>query len=156
HLLVQHGARLVHAHYGPTACSLLETRRRAKIPLVTSFYGYDVSVASVLSEFADRYRRLFDLGDAFLVEGTAMKRKVEAIGCPSSKVRLQRIAIDPMRYRFRAREDPGEGPITLLQCGRMVPKKGYPVALRALAEARRHDRRLRLRILGDGPMRGSI
>src|SRR5262245_22975387 len=26
HLLVQHGARLVHAHYGPTACSLLETR----------------------------------------------------------------------------------------------------------------------------------
>jgi colanic acid/amylovoran biosynthesis glycosyltransferase len=61
-----------------------------------------------------------------------------------------------MRYRFRERVDPGNGPVTLLQCGRMVPKKGYDVALRALAEARRGDRRLRLRILGDGPERPVI
>jgi colanic acid/amylovoran/stewartan biosynthesis glycosyltransferase WcaL/AmsK/CpsK len=37
-----------------------------------------------------------------------------------------------------------------------VPKKGYPLALRALAEARRHDRRLRLRILGEGPLREEV
>jgi colanic acid/amylovoran biosynthesis glycosyltransferase len=146
----------MHAHFGPAACSLLETRRRTRLPLVTSFYGYDASMADVVEEFRDRYRRLFDIGDAFLAEGPVMKRRLEALGCPSSKLRIQRIAIDPMRYRFRVREDPGGGPVELLQCGRMVPKKGYGLTLRALAEARRHDRRLRLRVIGDGPGRPRI
>jgi len=152
-ILAAERARVVHAHFGPAACSLLEVRRRTRLPLVTSFYGYDASMTSVLSEFADRYRRLFDIGDAFLVEGPAMKARLERIGCPSSKLRIQRIGIDPMRYRFRERLDPGSGPLTLLQCGRMVPKKGYETSLKALAEARRQDRRLRLRIVGDGPER---
>jgi len=148
--------RLMHAHFGPTACRLFEVRRVTGIPLVTSFYGYDASMSEVVREFADRYRRLFDIGDAFLVEGPAMKARLESIGCPSSKLRIQRIAVDPMRYRFRAREGTGNGPVTLLMCGRMVPKKGYPIALEALAESRRHDRRLRLRIVGDGPERGAV
>jgi colanic acid/amylovoran biosynthesis glycosyltransferase len=155
-ILAREAVRLIHAHYGPTACDLLEVRRRTGLPMVTSFYGYDASMAPVLAEFRERYRRLFDMGDAFLAEGTCMKRKLEALGCPTSKLRIQRIAIDPMRYRFREREGPGAGPLTLLQCGRMVPKKGFDIALRALAEARRGDRRLRLRILGDGPERPAI
>ena len=155
-ILAREGARLIHAHFGPVACRLLDVRRRTGLPLVTSFYGYDASMASVISEFGDAYRRLFDVGDLFLVEGPAMRGKLEALGCPTSKLRIQRIAIDPMRYRFREREDPGGGPVTLLQCGRMVPKKGYDDALNALAEARRGDRRLRLRIIGDGPDRPAI
>jgi colanic acid/amylovoran biosynthesis glycosyltransferase len=155
-ILAREGVRLIHAHYGPTACGLLDVRRRTRLPLVTSFYGYDASMTPVIEEFGSLYRRLFDIGDAFLVEGTSMRSKLEALGCPSSKLRLQRIAIDPMRYRFREREDPGSGPLTLLLCGRLVPKKGCDIALRALAEARRGDRRLRLRILGDGPERSAI
>jgi len=155
-ILASEGARVMHAHFGPAACTLFEARRRTRLPLVTSFYGFDASKSDVVREFAERYRRLFDIGDAFLVEGPAMMRRLEALGCPRSKLRIQRIAIDPMRYRFREREDPGTGPVNLLLCGRMVPKKGYPIALRALAEARRNDRRLRLRILGDGPERPAI
>ncbi len=155
-ILEQEGVRLMHAHFGPTACRLFEVRRITRLPLVVSFYGYDASMTGVVSEFAESYRRLFDIGDAFLVEGPAMKSKLEALGCPSSKLRIQRIAVDPMRYRFRAREGGGNAPITLLQCGRMVEKKGYPISLKALAEARRHDRRLRLRIVGDGPGRPAV
>lgn len=155
-ILAREGVRLIHAHFGPAACSLFDVRRRTKLPLITSFYGYDASMDTVVQQFHDRYRRLFDIGDAFLVEGPAMMRRLVALGCPSSKLRIQRTAIDPTRYRFHTRDDPGTGPVTLLQCGRMVPKKGYAVTLRALAEARRHDRRLRLRIIGDGPDRAQI
>lgn len=146
---------VVHAHYGPTACEVLETCARLELPLVTSFYGYDASMTGVLEEFADRYRALFTQGAAFLVEGSAMGRKLQDLGCPPDKLQLQRIAIDPQRYPFRARGTPGDT-VTVLQCGRMVPKKGYDLALRALAEARRRDPRLHLRILGDGPERENL
>ena len=148
--------RLMHAHFGPTACDLLDVRRRTGIPLVTSFYGYDASMSEVVDQFRDRYRRLFDIGDAFLAEGPAMAARLEGLGCPSSKLRIQRIGIDPMKHRFRVRKDPGTGPLRLLMCGRMVPKKGHAVALGALAEARRHDKRLRLVLIGDGPLRADI
>lgn len=155
-LLATEEVRVIHAHFGPTACGLLETRRRTGLPLVASFYGYDASTASVVAEFGGRYRALFDLGDAFLVEGPAMKARLEALGCPSSKLRIQRIAIDPARYRFRAREDPGGGPVTVLQCGRLVAKKGCDTLLSAFALARRHDPRLKLRLVGDGPERPAL
>jgi len=155
-ILRKEDVRLLHAHFGPTACALADLKTRVRRPLVTSFYGYDASMTHVVEEFRDAYRRLFDRGEIFLVEGTAMKSKLEAIGCPSEKLRIQRIGIDTGRYRFRVREDPGEGPVVLLQCGRMVPKKGFGVSLQALSQARRQDPRLRLRIIGDGPERDSI
>ena len=155
-ILAREGARVIHAHFGPVACRLLDLRRRTGLPLVTSFYGYDAAMASVIAEFGDTYRRLFDAGDLFLVEGPALREKLESLGCPASKLRIQRIAIDPGRYRFRERKDPGGADVILLQCGRMVPKKGYADAVNALAEARRRDQRLRLRIIGDGPDRPAI
>jgi colanic acid/amylovoran biosynthesis glycosyltransferase len=155
-ILARERVRVMHAHFGPTACGLLELKCRTGLPLVTSFYGYDATMTPVLAEYRDRYERLFELGDLFLVEGPAMKSKLEALGCPSSKLEIQRIGIRPEEYRFREREDPGDAPMTLLQCGRMVPKKGYGTALGALAAARRHDERLRLRIIGDGPERPTL
>jgi colanic acid/amylovoran biosynthesis glycosyltransferase len=155
-ILTDAGVKVVHAHYGPTACQVLDVCVRADLPLVTSFYGYDASMVGVLHEFEERYRSLFARGAAFLVEGSAMKQKLVALGCPPHKLHLQRIAIDPARYPFRLRARSAQGTVTILQCGRMVPKKGYDLALRALAEARRRDPGLRLRILGDGPERESL
>lgn len=155
-VLQREGARLMHAHFGPTACGLLETKRELRLPLVTSFYGYDVSIAGVLHEFEDAYRRLFDMGDAFLVEGSAMRRTLEGLGCPSSRIRIQRIAIDPSRYRFGERTPPDGGEVALLQCGRMVPKKAFPDTLHAFAKVRAKHPRARLRLVGDGPERPRI
>jgi colanic acid/amylovoran biosynthesis glycosyltransferase len=155
-ILAREEARALHAHYGPVACSLLEVRRRTRLPLVASFYGYDASMHSVIREFGESYRRLFDLGNAFLAEGPAMGRRLEALGCPRSKIHIQPLAIEPARYRFRAREDDGRAPIVALMCGRMVPKKGYPDALRAFARAREAVPRLALRLVGDGPDRPAL
>jgi len=144
---------LIHAHFGPTACEVRATARRAKRPLIASFYGYDASVKEVVEAYRERYVRLFEDASLILVEGSAMKRRLEALGCPSSKIRIHRIGIHPSTYRFRERTGPASGPVTLLMCGRMVPKKGYPIALRALDQARRRGARLALRIIGDGPER---
>jgi colanic acid/amylovoran biosynthesis glycosyltransferase len=96
------------------------------------------------------------MGDAFLVEGGAMRRSLEAIGCPASRIRIQRIAVDPSRYRFGERSDPGTGDLVILQCGRMVPKKGFPSTVAAFARIRDRHPRARLRLIGDGPERTAV
>lgn len=48
----------------------------------------------------------------------------------------------------------GEGPV-LVACGRLVPQKGYPTLLRALARVRERVP-ARLRILGEGPLRDEL
>ncbi len=155
-LLAREGARAVHAHFGPAACWAAVAALRARLPLLASFYGYDLSVEAFVREMRPHYEELFRTGSVFRVEGTAMKRRLAALECPEERIRVHRIGVDPPRYRFRAREDPGAGAVRLLMCGRMVAKKGHIVALRALARALEQDRRLRLRLVGDGPDRPAV
>ena len=48
------------------------------------------------------------------------------------------------------------GEVRLLAVGRLVPKKGFDVLLRALAECAQMDRRAQLTVIGDGPERRSL
>lgn len=73
-----------------------------------------------------------------------------------------RVAVIPNAGMDGAAEPPsaaparpaGEGPV-LVACGRLVPQKGYPVLLRALARVRERVP-ARLRILGEGPLRDEL
>src|SRR5207247_6026358 len=66
--------RLIHAHFGTDGRYVLPVARRAGLPLIASFYGYDSS--SFLLKFGGmgtRYlRQLFRLAAAFLVLSRAM------------------------------------------------------------------------------------
>jgi glycogen(starch) synthase len=48
------------------------------------------------------------------------------------------------------------GPITLLCLGRLVPAKGFDLALRALPLILEHHRNVRLKIAGGGPLRAKL
>ena len=146
--------RLIHAHFGPAGTAALRFQRRLGVPLVTSFYGFDLSVLPHRRTWRQRYRRLFDEGDLFLVKGTVMRQALIALGCPAEKVQIQHIAVDVGRIAFRARVPPKDtDPLTLLFCGRLIPKKGLLDALEAVARIRRSLPRLEFRIIGDGPQR---
>jgi glycosyltransferase involved in cell wall biosynthesis len=54
---------------------------------------------------------------------------------------------------FPATEPPGSDPVALLAVGRLVEKKGFDVLLAALSTV---DRRWRLRLVGDGPLRARL
>src|SRR2546425_2864212 len=75
-------ARVIHAHFGYAGASLLDVRSTVGLPMVTSFYGADVSQLARDPVWRERYRRLFTEGHAFLAEGTAMLRALLALGCP--------------------------------------------------------------------------
>lgn len=137
---------VLHAHFGPTGVNLAKYRTSER-PLVTSFYGYDASKLVEQNEsIREQYRRLFATGDLVLVEGPAMQEKLTDLGCPSSKVALQRIAIDASNIKPVI--PTGEEGVTVLMVGRYVEKKGIPDGIRAFAAALGHDPEAELRIVG--------
>jgi colanic acid/amylovoran biosynthesis glycosyltransferase len=153
--LREHECVLIHAHFGPTACRQLDARRKAGLPLVTTFYGFDVGLArDGDSPWRGRYAQLFEEGEAFVCEGPEMAEQLVSIGCPPERVRIVKIGLDLSRFPFRPRRR-GE-PLVVLQTGRMVEKKGFDVSIRALAAAGDRLRSSELWLIGDGPLREEL
>ncbi|RMG54340.1 MAG: glycosyltransferase [Acidobacteria bacterium] len=148
---------LVHAHFGPSGAMAVPIRRKLGLPLITSFYGYDVPVQGKLSAWRELYGPLFEAGDLFLVEGPCLRRHLIALGAPPERVTIQRIAIDVEHIPFRPRRVARRGEcVQILQVGRMVEKKGFEYTVRAFAEVHRAHPHTRLLFIGDGPLRPSL
>lgn len=150
------GVSLLHAHLGWEGVRALPVARAAGLPLVTSFYGRDASRQARRVWWRRRYRRLFAAGALFLVEGPALGRRLERLGCPSGKIRVIHLGIDLDRVGFRERQPAPDGSIEVLISSSLRPKKGVAQAVVAFARAAERRPEARLRILGDGPERPRV
>ncbi len=142
---------LIHAHFGPTGCTYLPLSSSLGIPLITNFYGYDLSVKDLINQHQEAYLELFKEGDHFLVEGPCMRETLLSLDCAEEKISIQRIAINLENYKFKTRSWDGKRPICLLFVGRFVEKKGLEYALRALSKIK-EDYRFQFRIIGGGEL----
>jgi colanic acid/amylovoran biosynthesis glycosyltransferase len=155
--LQRHGARVLHAHFGSTGARSLGVRHRTGLPLITTFYGRDVSADVDLPEWRERYPRLFEEGERFLVEGPHMRQRLIEAGCPPEKAHVQRIAIEVERYPFRRRPPkPPAEPVRIFFCASFREKKGLSFALEAVARVRDEFPRIEFRVGGDGELRGEV
>jgi colanic acid/amylovoran biosynthesis glycosyltransferase len=153
--LRDHGCALLHAHFAPTACRHLDIRRKAGIPLVTTFYGFDLGLPrNEDSPWREAYSRLFAEGDAFVCEGPRMADHLISLGCPPDKVNVVKIGLDLSRFPFRPRRR--TEPLILLQTGRFVEKKAIDVSIRAFAAVRHRLEASELWLIGDGPKMGEL
>jgi colanic acid/amylovoran biosynthesis glycosyltransferase len=142
---------VVHAHFGPQGYAAAEACRRAGVPLVTTFYGYDLGIAADPA-WARRYSALWQKGELFLAEGPFMAARLVELGAPAARVRLQPLPVPVHDIPFRHREwRPGE-PLELLQVARFVNKKGIDLAIRMLGRVPQAV----LTLVGDGPLAGAL
>lgn len=156
-VILDNKVKLLQAHFGYAGVSVLPLKRELDLPLVTAFYGFDISKLVRQQDWVTKYRELFEEGDLFLVEGEYMRKKVIELGCSPRKVKLQRIPINIDDYQFMPRSLPkGNDNLTVLLCGRFVEKKGIPYAIKAVSIAREHYLNVKLRIVGDGELRPEI
>lgn len=148
------GVSLLHAHLGQTGAHALWTARRSGLPLVTSFYGKDVTVRRSRLRFTPAYwhyaalaRLLFARGDRFVALSRHMRAALVEQGCPEGKIRVVPLGVDvpaataarPVRARTR-----------VLMVGREVEKKGFDDGLRACARARAAGADLEVMLIGTG------
>jgi len=152
--MVEDQADLIHAHFGQEGYRCLAARKEANIPLVTTFYGLDVSALPKVLKWQKRFDRLFEEGDLFLAEGPHMASCLVDIGCPEDKVRVQRLGIDLDAFPFHERSH--EETYEVLMYASMREKKGHKYGIEAFARVRDKLPSATLTLIGDGPLRGEI
>ena len=139
---------VLHAHFGQVGVRVLPAVQRLRIPLITSFYGYDATGFAASRAGRQGLPALFSFGSMFLAEGPVMRQRLVGLGAPDDRVRIVPIAIEPSKYPAWA---PAPDNPVVLFVARFVEKKGLPDAIAAFAAARVMHPELRMRIIGDGP-----
>lgn len=149
--------KLLHGHFGMGGVRMLPVKKKTKIPLITTFYGYDMSDQRLLEIWSPAYQELFKEGDLFLVEGNNMKKEVVNLGCPPEKIKIQHLGIEVNRFRFRERSlDSKDEDIVILMCSSFIEKKGISYGIQAFSQIHRKYKNIHLRIIGDGELREEI
>jgi colanic acid/amylovoran biosynthesis glycosyltransferase len=143
------GHDVTHAHYGPMGHALCAGDSPLAAPVVTSFYGYDISLLPRDPYWQRAYSHLFRRGSGFIVEGGHMRKALLTAGCPPEKAFVVRIPVDPNVLPFKEQQPRGVKPVILMCCN-FVEKKGVPWALNAFAAARKYLPHAELRIIGGG------
>ena len=147
-ICLEHDVDLLHAHFGWEGYSSLALKRRLDIPLITTFYGADVSKLPQASKWIWRYKQLFQEGDLFLAEGSHMAQCVVDLGCPPNKVKMIHLGVDLNSIKFVPRKIGEDDEIRLLMVSSFREKKGIPYAIKAFIQAEKSNPNLRLTIIG--------
>jgi colanic acid/amylovoran biosynthesis glycosyltransferase len=142
---------VIHAHFGMAGARFAAAAgKRSPAPLVTTFYGADVSQCLRDPRWLARYTRLFEIGSAFIVLTDSVVPRLVDAGCPSELIRVWNIGIDFSLYPRRDRQ-PSADSVRLLCAARFVEKKGHSTLLRAVARLRQ-ETDVRLTLMGYGPL----
>lgn len=147
-----HGIDLLHSHFGHIGWTDMPVARRARIGHVVTFYGMDVNFLPLrFPRWRRRYHDLFDQIDMVQCEGGHMAERVAALGCPEAKIRVQHLGAPLEDIAFVPRPwQPGE-PLRILMAASFREKKGFPLALAAVAQLR-DDLPIEITLVGDaGP-----
>lgn len=146
--LERQGVDVVLAEYGPTAISVRDPCRRAGIPLVAHFHGWDAYVLPARPEVLAGYRRVFEDATAIVAVSRHMVKQLVSLGAPEEKVHWNPCgAVVP---EIAAR--PGAAPPLFVAVGRFTPKKAPDVTIRAFATVAREISDARLEMIGHGPL----
>jgi len=154
-LLAPYRPSLVHAHFGVGGVYALPLARRLRVPLVTTFHGFDATLqtrALLCSPEWAQYRllrgRLAREGELFICVSSFIRERLLAIGFPEDRTRVHYIGVDCEKIRAR---DPGEETATILHVARLVELKGTEYLIRAFAQVAARRPGLELVIIGEGP-----
>ena len=146
-LAVVHRARLLHVHFGFEVEGVVGAARRARIPLVVSLHGNDVTSSVSRGNPALRYA-LTEAAAVVVPSGFLGARAVDA-GAAPDRVHVLPSGVD--RSLFPA-TPPADGPPTVVFVGRFVEKKGLDVLAQAWPTVHAAVPLARLLVLGEGPL----
>lgn len=148
------GGRLIHAHFGQEGFRCLAAKKNTNLPMVTTFYGLDVSKLPRERLWHERFKRLFHEGELFLAEGSHMAKQLVAIGCDPGRVQVHHLGVDLKTIPFCPDKD-AENPVVLTYAA-FREKKGLIYALRAFAQIADAHPKATMRMIGDGPLRREL
>jgi glycosyltransferase involved in cell wall biosynthesis len=161
-LLAGQSPALIHAHFGVEGVYALPLARRLRIPLVTTFHGFDATTTTpallrsgspAWINYVRFRQQLAKEGDLFLCVSEYIRQRVIELGFPAERTHVHYIGINTQGLQPR---DPSlEKPI-VLHVARLVEKKGTADLIQAFALATAAISDVELLIVGDGPLRATL
>jgi glycosyltransferase involved in cell wall biosynthesis len=153
---------LIHAHFGVEGVYALPIARRLRIPLVTTFHGFDATQTSstlLLSPYPSWWnyvlhrRQLARHGALFICVSEFIRRRVLALGFPEARTLVHYTGVDTVAIRPISTRSAVP---TILHVARLVETKGTCDLIAAFARLVRQIPEARLRIVGEGPLEGAL
>jgi glycosyltransferase involved in cell wall biosynthesis len=150
---------VLHAHWLlPNGFIAAVASRRLGIPLVISVPGSDAQVARQNPLFRSMARFALRQADLLTANSAELRDAVASIGADLGKFDMIIYGVDPNELRpdtagvdeLRARLAIPDDATVALCVGRMVPKKGFDVLLRALVEPALQDHNIVAVMVGEG------
>ncbi|MBI4019247.1 MAG: glycosyltransferase [Candidatus Aenigmarchaeota archaeon] len=139
------GIKIIHSHFGMAGRAIVAIKKKAAIPMITSFYGYDCY--GFPEKSPNGYNELFKQGELFLALGNHMKDRLISLGCPPDKIKIHHLGVKNEKYIQRKKKSR----IFFLSVARFVEKKGLEYVIKAFLEVRKNIH-CELRIVGNGPL----
>ena len=148
---------IIYCHFGPQGNIAAKLRRSGYISgkLVTVFHAYDLT-RYVQSHGRNVYKELFSEGDLFMAITSYAKAKLINLGCPESKIIIHHMGVDCKCFVYKQRERTSSETLNVVTIGRMVEKKGFEYAIRAIAKAIVLDHEICCTFVGDGELRTDL
>jgi colanic acid/amylovoran biosynthesis glycosyltransferase len=148
--LTQRGIKAVLAHYGPTGLGMLPVCRKAGIPLLVWFHGYDVWRGAERKRYLKAYKTLVKEAACMFTSSLAIRDELIAWGADAEKVRHlpcgARLEFFPPIAAY-----PPAGPTTFLFAARFAPTKDWRTLISAFINVRKELSPARLILAGKGP-----
>ena len=151
-ILMKNNVKLIVAQHSLNGMDMLPVAKKLGLPLITFFHGSDVFAYKDIG-FKIRLRSLFNKGAAFIVNCEYMKNELVKMGCPAGKLRKSYSGINLDKFKIKNNMTRNEN-FNILMCGRLVEVKGHIYGIKAyeMVRARHPGARIKLTIIGDGPL----
>jgi colanic acid/amylovoran biosynthesis glycosyltransferase len=147
--------RLIHAHFGHHGCSAIKLKKRINVPLITSFYGYDLGLFGNL--YRPFYQQLSKDGDLFLALSNDMKSDLLSFGFPEEKIIVHHLGINTDDF---CPQETNNSKIIITTTAMLDEKKGVHIVLKALGLfLNRHPNErnnIEYRIIGGGSFEAQL
>lgn len=160
-IAIEYNVKLLHFHYAVDTRYFLNFKKRLALPSIVSLYGYDVSsFPKLYFGYGRKYLApIWTYFDKFLAMSEDMKNDLIKIGCPEDKILVHYYGIETEKFLCPRRRYNDKEVLNILMCGTLEAKKAQRLALRALKKLETRgntNRKFRMTIVGDGPMRSQL
>lgn len=155
-LMERRPADLMHVYFGHTGVHLLPFIEDWAQPTVVSFHGMDIQPRPDQPGYDEQMRALLKTVPLVLARSRSLMARLEAMGCPADRLRLNRTGIPLEEFPQVERTFPADGAWRLTQACRLIAKKGLRTTLQAFAKFHAEYPKARLTIAGDGAMQAEI
>ena len=139
---------LIHAHFGPNGVRALPIAKKAHVPLIVSFHGFDASELMKKERYVEDLKDLFSYAKSIITVSKTLSKNLSPYVMSNKRIKIIPYGIDLDIFKGSSHEGTA---IKIFHIGRLVRKKGVIELVEVFSSILQEITQVELHIVGDGP-----